>query len=264
MSSPEAACLTDKSPESFGVETLLDALEHTAPFPYSDVNREYDDVVPGYQDVFLRKQPRIDPRSSSLYVLLGPSGVGQDTLLDAMSAADFSYTRIRTGTTRTPRIGEDERSYVWMEDDMRGTDAEIVGRLTLKYGLYECQRYGEAFYGTPAQSVEEATLAHPGLPMLLKNEVAGAEKIIKYAAGRFNVVTLALVPESYRQIWGRINNRDFKLGRMMEAFKFAIEAPRIANYVIRNRESGVSRAESIAATASQIMRLITSIERHNA
>jgi guanylate kinase len=248
-------------------ETTLDELvatmERMAPFPYSDANQNYPNLVSGLEDVFEIQEPEVEAGRPTLFLLIGPSGVGQDTLLDAMTDKGFSYARLRTATTREIREGEEPDAYVWMEKGRGSTNEEIIGDLEVRYGLLECQNHCGSYYGLPISSVEEAAADNPELPIIAKNECAGAEEITRNADGRLNVVTLALMPESYRQLFDRIQHRGNTMSRMLDSFRYAVESRRVANYAIRNRERESAKA-GVDATASQMIELINDVQRAGA
>lgn len=260
MSRSEFVAAQEIGDETVDIGSLLMTMERVGSFPYADASKAYPEAATSQPDVFACHEVRINPQNPSLYVLLGPSGAGADTLLDAVADMKYPFVRILTATTRSRRVGEDEQAYVWMEDTLRGSDAEIIGRLAVNYGLLECQNYGGSFYGTPFASVEAAAHDTPELPIILKNECEGVAKIKRQVEDKLNVVTLGLVPESYQQLWNRMTDRNNRLERMVESFKYAVEVQRVANFIIRNRETPGTPAKGIRSTAEQLIALIKSIQ----
>ena len=100
-----------------------------------------------------------------VFVLSGPSGVGKNTIADALRRQG-SAVRAVTATTRPARPGEvDGKDYAFLsEDEFRRWMAE--GRLV------EHTRYLGRYYGTPADAVNRA--AASGLPVVLTIDVDGA------------------------------------------------------------------------------------------
>src|SRR5262249_45409927 len=119
------------------------------------------DVWPYNQD--------LAPREGLVVVLSGPSGVGKDTVIDAIEQSGFPIHKIVTATTRAIRIGEvhgrdyhflsADEFHRWREQGKFLEWAEIYGR----------------FYGTP--KVEVQTALARGLVVLLKIDVQGAAQI---------------------------------------------------------------------------------------
>ena len=103
-----------------------------------------------------------------LLILAGASGVGKNTVAEALLGAEnspFSYSR--SLTTREPRATfADEYLYV--------TEADFLSHI--KAGkMLEYTRYGENYYGTPMSEVERAD-AEGKIPLMIL-DINGVENI---------------------------------------------------------------------------------------
>ena len=79
--------------------------------------------------------------------LLGPSGSGKTAICESLINHDPSFVKIKTTTTRLPRIGEDENSYFFL------TKNEF--EQGIKEGIFlEYSNYAGELYGTPRLSVD--------------------------------------------------------------------------------------------------------------
>lgn len=104
-------------------------------------------------------------------IISGPSGVGKDTIIEAMQKRVPSHPRhyVVTVTTRARRPAEiDGVSYHFLEED----DYE---RLRLADGLLEASEVHGNWYGTPRDQVQSALAS--GRDAILKIDVQGAHKV---------------------------------------------------------------------------------------
>jgi guanylate kinase len=214
----------------------------------------YSEQLEGFSDIFTVAAPTLNAEVPTLVAFTGPSGSGKDAILQEMEAQGAPYSKVRSATSRQKRPGEPHDAYVWMDHD--GTDtAEGVGGLAVKYGLIEYQEHSGACYGIPLSSIEEAYVVNPELPLLVKSDPGGVEMLRKNAADQLNIVCVGLMPQSYTQLWNRMEERNSKVQRLVDAGRYAVEARYVANYIVRNTEHE-DPVKGIANTAEQIARLI--------
>jgi guanylate kinase len=130
-----------------------------------------------------------------VFVVSGPSGVGKNTLVQAVCAAGRA-TRAVTATTRTARLGEvDGRDYYFV------SEKEFEGWLR-EGRLLEHTRYCGHYYGTPAFSVNRA--ARSGRPVLLVIDVDGALQLRSRWPG---VRMIFVAPPSLEALGDRLAGR---------------------------------------------------------
>ncbi len=133
--------------------------------------------------------------SPNLYVISGPSGVGKNTLADALCDKNIAVRAV-TATTRSPRPGEsDGEDYFFVSEEKFKLWQE-------KDELLECNHYNENWYGTPFFSVEVA--ADSGKPVLLVIDVNGALNVKKQFQ---NTVLIFILPPSIKELKKRLKKR---------------------------------------------------------
>lgn len=110
-------------------------------------------------------------RSPLIFVISGPSGVGKDTVLEAMKSRDLPLHYVVTATTRPIREGEtDGVNYFFVTRD---EFAEMIENDELiEYAIVY-----DDYKGIPRQQVEDALAS--GRDVILKLDVQGAETIRK-------------------------------------------------------------------------------------
>lgn len=244
----------ESEPQPVDWGTFINQLECSKPFPFSGETEELP--LQDYTDMYEISHPHIIPDNPFVFLLISPSGTGQDVIMDTMRELGMDFARVRTATTRQPRTGEDKDAYIWMNvvhSDCNPT--QIMAHLALQYGLVECQPHCGEYYGTPLSSLFEAVEQNPLRPVVIKNECSGAKQITERSFGKLNVVTIAIVPENYQQLFDRIQGRGNVMQRLLDAHSMATEIPYVANYVLCNRERPTT-LEGITISAIQIMRLI--------
>ena len=110
-----------------------------------------------------------------LFVVSGPSGVGKNTLLNAVVARSVHVRYSISATSRAMRPGEvDGKSYYFVT-------REQFEKLIADDALLEYAEYVGNYYGTPLQPIREAIEA--GTDIVMDVDVVGALKIKKRLPG---------------------------------------------------------------------------------
>jgi guanylate kinase len=185
-----------------------------------------------------------------LVIISGPSGVGKDTIIDALRHRTTSrdYHFVVTCTTRAPRPGEvDGVSYhfVTLEqfNDMRNADE-----------LLEAAKVHVSWYGTPRHDVRDALAA--GRDVILKIDVQGAQVVKERVP---EAILIFVVPPSLETLFERLRARATETADELEVRQrnAAIELARQNDYdyVIVNETGQVER------TAARIEEIIAAERR---
>jgi guanylate kinase len=133
-----------------------------------------------------------------LVIISGPSGVGKDTIIEALrkrpNQRDYHY--VVTCTTRAPRPGE-----------VAGTSYRFVSReafLQLRDAgeLLEANEVHGNWYGTPRAEVRRALA--DGHDVILKIDVQGAQVVKERVA---DALLIFVVPPSLEALFGRLRSR---------------------------------------------------------
>lgn len=171
-----------------------------------------------------------------LVIISGPSGVGKDTIIDALRARprDPDYHYVVTCTTRARRPGE-----------VAGVDYHFLDRAT-----FEAQRSAGEFleastvhgnwYGTPRDQVRQALAA--GRDVVLKIDVQGAQIVKGKVPG---ALLIFIVPPSLEDLFQRLRSRATETVDELELRQrnAAIELARQEDYdyVVTNETGQVER-----------------------
>jgi guanylate kinase len=184
---------------------------------------------------------------AQLIIISGPSGVGKDTIIQALRRRPgpdrFHY--VVTCTTRARRPGEvDGVSY-------RFVDRPTFESLLRDGELLEANEVHNNFYGTPRGQVREALAA--GRDVVLKIDVQGAQKVKELVPG---ALLIFLVPPSQEDLFQRLRSRATETADDLEIRQrnAAVELARQGDYdhVVVNETGQVERtAAEIDAIISQ-------------
>ncbi|MGH2407510.1 MAG: guanylate kinase [Candidatus Limnocylindrales bacterium] len=133
-----------------------------------------------------------------LIIISGPSGVGKDTIIDALKrrSREPEYTFIVTCTTRAPRNGEVDGV------DYRFLSTAAFAALRDSGELLEWADVHGHWYGTPRHEVVVALEA--GHDVVLKIDVQGAQAVkqrVPYA------LLIFVVPPSLETLFARLRSR---------------------------------------------------------
>lgn len=203
---------------------------------------------PGRPDGIIDGMP-----GAMLVILSGPSGVGKDTIIDAMRTRhhDPEYHYVVTCTTRAPRPGEvDGVDYLFL------SRAEFL-RLRAARQLLEANEVHGNWYGSPRDQVRAAVST--GRHALLKIDVQGAQKVKQQVS---EAVLIFVVPPSLETLITRLRTRATETADELELRQrnAAIELARQDDYdhVVVNETGQVER------TAEEIDRIIAEERRSHA
>jgi guanylate kinase len=171
-----------------------------------------------------------------LVIISGPSGVGKDTIIDALRTRphDPDYHYVVTCTTRARRPGE-----------VDGIDYHFLDRDTFT-GQHAAGEFLEAnevhgnWYGTPRRQVREALAA--GRDAILKIDVQGAQVVKEKVPG---ALLIFLIPPSLEDLFLRLRSRATETADELELRQrnAAIELARQEDYdyVVTNETGQVER-----------------------
>ena len=182
---------------------------------------------------------------AQLVIISGPSGVGKDTIIDALRERprDPDYHYVVTCTTRAPRPGEiDGVSYHFL-------DRRRFLALRDSGGLLEANEVHGNWYGTPRAEVRDALVG--GHDVILKIDVQGAQQVKERVD---EALLVFIVPPSMEALFARLRARATETADQLEIRQrnAAIEIARQQDYdhVVVNETGQVERT---AARIDEIM-----------
>ncbi len=174
-----------------------------------------------------------------LFVLSGPSGVGKDSVLEALFQKMTGVARSVSATTRLPRSGE-----------INGKDYHFITRAQfeadIKTGLFlEYAEYAGNLYGTPLRGVQEQRAA--GNDVILKIEVQGANAVRNIAP---DAILIFVEPPSLSVLETRLRNRatddEVLIQARLERARTEMECVRRYDYRLVNDDL-ISAADTLRA-----------------
>ncbi|MFL5777708.1 MAG: guanylate kinase [Chloroflexota bacterium] len=180
-----------------------------------------------------------------LVIISGPSGVGKDTIIDALRSRghEADYHFVVTCTTRARRPDEvDGVSYHFL-------DRRRFQKLRQEGGLLEANEVHGNWYGTPVGEVQRALI--DGKDVILKIDVQGAQEVKERVP---DALLVFVVPPSLEALFQRLRARATENADELELRQrnAAIELARQDDYdhVVTN-ETG-----QVDLTAERIDRII--------
>ena len=170
-----------------------------------------------------------------LIVLSGLSGVGKDTVLDALKKSSLPLEFVVTLTTRPPRSGEKDGvhyRFVTTEKFRELIDAGELMEWAEVYGNY---------YGPPKDTVRAALAA--GRDVIVKVDVQGAATIKKLVP---DCVAIFLATPTMEELEKRLRSRGTEtaldLSLRLETAASELERLDIFDYIVFNRENAADLA----------------------
>jgi guanylate kinase len=184
-----------------------------------------------------------------LVIISGPSGVGKDTIIDALRRREVENGRdgdryyVVTCTTRAPRNGEvDGVNYHFMT-------REAFLEMRAARGFLEANEVHGNWYGSPRGPVRDALIA--GRDVILKIDVQGAQVVKEQVT---EALLIFIVPPTLETLFERLRTRATESADQLEVRQrdAAIELARQDDYdhIVVNETGQVER------TAAEIERII--------
>ena len=183
---------------------------------------------------------------AQLIVVSGPSGVGKDTIIDALRAIprDPDYHYVVTCTTRNPRDGEVESV------DYHFMTRERFASLRDGGAFLEWAEVHDNLYASPRADVRHAL--RDGHDVILKIDVQGAQLV---KASVPDALLIFVVPPSLEALFRRLRARATESAEELEVRQrnAAVELARAGDYdyVVTNEDGQV---EKTADTIDGIIR----------
>jgi guanylate kinase len=175
-----------------------------------------------------------------LIIISGPSGVGKDTIIDALRRRERETGRdgdrhyVVTCTTRGPRNGEADGV------DYHFIDRDEFLRVRAERGFLEANEVHGNWYGSPRDQVRDALVA--GRDVILKIDVQGA-RVVKEQVSE--ALLIFVVPPSLEELFNRLRTRATETAEQLEVRQrdAAIELARQNDYdhVVPNETDQVER-----------------------
>jgi len=192
-------------------------------------------------------EPMNAPSGAMLVIISGPSGVGKDTIIDALKRRrhEPDYHYVVTCTTRAMRPGEVESC------DYHFLAREAFAAQRAAGEFLEANEVHGNWYGTPRRQVREALAA--GRDVILKIDVQGAQVVKGKVPG---ALLIFLIPPSLEDLFQRLRSRATETADELELRQrnAAIELARQEDYdyVVTNETGQVERtAERIDAIIAE-------------
>ena len=190
---------------------------------------------PGRPDYVVEGAP-----GAMLVIISGPSGVGKDTIIDALRRREHETGRdgerhyVVTCTTRAPRNGEvDGIDYQFL------SRAEFL-RIRAERGFLEANDVHGNWYGSPRDQVRDALVA--GRDVILKIDVQGAQVVKEQVT---EALLIFVIPPSQEELFERLQARATETADQLERRQrdAAVELARQGDYdhVVTNETGQVER-----------------------
>jgi guanylate kinase len=175
-------------------------------------------------------------QGAMLVIISGPSGVGKDTIIDALKrrSHDPDYHYVVTSTTRAKRPGEVDGV------DYHFLDRATFAQLRADGAFLEANKVHGNWYGTPRGQVRE--MLGEGRDVILKIDVQGAQVVKEKIP---EALLVFLIPPSLEDLFQRLRSRATETADELEIRQrnAAIELARQEDYdyVVTNETGQVER-----------------------
>jgi len=173
----------------------------------------------------------LDP--SHLIIITGPSGVGKDSILEALRSRGLPLSFVITTTSR-PRRSVDRHIYHFV-------DAPSFERMIGEGAFVEWAKVYDHYYGTRYAALDEADV-HGGV-VILENDIQGARTIKKcFPDATLIFIAPKNLDELHRRLVSRGQNTPEEIERRLRTGEHELAQQNIADHVVINEHNQLSRA----------------------
>ena len=162
----------------------------------------------------------------NLFIISGPSGAGKGTICNRFLDSEDVYLSVSV-TTRNKR-NEEIEGVTYYYDTVDGFEKIIQDGKMLEWA-----KYGENYYGTPKDIVEEKLNA--GINVILEIEVQGAFKVKEQMN---DAVMIFIVPPSMKELYQRLLQRgresEDEINKRIDIAKGELKRAYLYNHIIVN------------------------------
>lgn len=242
------------------IEQFVSYLDHTYPFDTFLKSLTPTELAGVYANPDMVWEPVAG--KSSIIIINGTTGSGKDTLLDYLQKHNLGY-KATTAVNRMRRPAEPEDSMIWMRQSHPGESPAVYYQNLIKeYDLVEYNMHHNNLYGLPRHSLEQAVGKGAAI---VRNEPNGARTLIQTLSDSYTIVVLFLIPDSWMQIYERINTphqkRDSIRTRLEDSLRWVSQSKEVTHFYIHNsihpQTYGAASGSSINAMCQQVARLLT-------
>lgn len=189
----------------------------------------------------------------NLFIISGPSGAGKGTICSRFSRDEDIYLSVSV-TTRNKR-NEETEGVTYFYDTVEGFLKRIEENKMLEWA-----KYGENYYGTPKDIVEEKL--NSGINVILEIEVQGAFKVKEQMP---EADMIFIVPPSMKELYTRLleRGRESKeeIDKRMDIAKGELKKAYLYNHIVvnDNLEDSVKRVREIINERKEKTELVSSL-----
>lgn len=162
----------------------------------------------------------------NLFIISGPSGAGKGTICNRFLDSEDVYLSVSV-TTRNRR-NEEIEGVTYFYDTVEGFEKRIEDGKMLEWA-----KYGENYYGTPKDIVEEKL--NKGINVILEIEVQGAFKVKEQMN---DAVMIFIVPPSMKELYQRLLLRgresEEEIDKRIDIAKGELKRACLYNHIIVN------------------------------
>ncbi len=189
----------------------------------------------------------------NLFIISGPSGAGKGTICNRFLNEDDVYLSVSV-TTRNKR-NEEIEGVTYFYDTVEGFEKRIENGKMLEWA-----KYGENYYGTPKDIVEEKL--NSGINVILEIEVQGAFKVKEQMN---DAVMIFVVPPSMKELYKRLIDRGREsieeIDKRIEIAKGELKKAVYYDYIVVNDdlENSVKRVRKIIDERKEMTSLVSKL-----
>ena len=189
----------------------------------------------------------IEKNKANIYVISGPSAVGNDTIIENLQKLDNNFHFVVTATTRKPRKNEKEGKNHFFYSE------KTFKKLIQNNDLIEWAKVYKNYYGSAFEAVDSHH--RNGDDVLIELDVQGAQSL---RAIHYKAVFIFIMPPSLEALESRLKNRGTESASIIqERLKISekeIQLSPLYDYILTNVDAEQTTGHLLAIITAEHLR----------
>ncbi|MDD3648350.1 MAG: hypothetical protein PHS44_07700 [Candidatus Dojkabacteria bacterium] len=180
------------------------------------------------------REPRIEKGLPLLFAIFSGPGTGKDAVLANIEDIPCVPTATNRVRRKSKNKGEPKDNYVWMRKRKRSEkQQDYLRSLVKEYKLLEYAEHSGSVYGVPQASID---LALRSGVATIRTGIHAVKILDRKLKGEVNFIKVFILPDSYEQVWIRLQGREDERARLEETRNCIENSFELTHFYIHNTE----------------------------
>lgn len=180
------------------------------------------------------REPYIKKGLPLLFAIFSGPGTGKDAVLANIEDIPCVPTATNRIRRKNRNKSEPKDNYVWMRKRNQGEKKQdYLRNLVKEYKLLEYAEHSGSVYGVPRTSID---LALRSGVATIRTGIHAVKILGRKLKGEVNLIKVFILPDSYEQVWIRLQGREDERARLEETRNCIENSFELTHFYIHNTE----------------------------